>query len=249
MGKVDDNKIELNINFDELVVAFEYCNVENHFFIDLEENTIVNINEAIDLEAEEKLEQLESESKVYLPIPERLPLQDKMLMEIFAYGLGDLDLINEFLDALNRDKPFKRFRRLLDKYDMRPEWHTFKEKEIRNEVINWLVENDIKLVDDQEILKAVEVKELTSEEIDELDREVRDLHPIGCLSCDYKGSFRRRIFEVNVEPENKLDEIQIGQIMKEKFNVSQFDVFTGRGCYLTASVCPNCGSEEIFWDY
>lgn len=246
---MDDNSVELNLDFDELAIAFEYCNVENHFFIDLEENTIVNINEAIDLDAEEKLEELENESKEYLAIPERLPHQDKMLMELFAYGLRDLDLINEFMGALKKNKPFKRFRQLLDKYDMRTEWNIFKEKEIRNEAINWLVENDIKLIDDQEILKPVEIKELTSEEISKLDREVKDMHPIGCLKCSYKGSFPKRIFEVNLEPENKLDETQIGQIMEEKFNVTQFDVFTGRGCYLTASICPNCGSEEIFWDY
>lgn len=248
---MDNNSIELDLDFDELVVAFEFCNVDNHFFIDLEENTIVNINEDIDPDAKEKLEELESESKSgrYLAIPERLPQQDKMLMELFAYGLGDLDLINEFLGALKKNKPFKRFKQLLDKYDMWNNWNEFKEEDIRNDAINWLVENDIKLVDDHKILKPVEVKELTPEETSKLDREVKELHPIVCLKCDYKGSFKRRIFEVNVVPENRLDEIQIEQVMKDEFNISQFDIIMGRECYLTASVCPKCDSEDVFWDY
>ncbi len=80
--------------------------------------------------------------------------------------------------------------------------------------------------------------------------EIKTFAPIGCMDCDFKGGIKGRIFSVNMESENSMDEIRIEALMKKKFNVTQFGVFAGgKGYYLTAAKCPKCRSEDIFWDY
>jgi len=72
------------------------------------------------------------------------------------------------------------------------------------------------------------------------------------MNCGYKGNLKGKIFSVNIEPENKLDEIHVAEIMKKKFNVTDYGTFfggRGGGCHLTASQCPKCNSESVFWDY
>ena len=51
--------MKLNINFDELVYAFEQSNVMRHYFIDTKENNLIYINEEIEMDASEKLEEKE----------------------------------------------------------------------------------------------------------------------------------------------------------------------------------------------
>lgn len=244
--------IEIKVDFEELMYAFEQSNVSNHFFIDLKKNEIVNINEYLELNASEKLEEMDN--KRYIKIPERFPWDEKMLMESFAYSLETLNLVDEFLNALNRGKPFRNFKALLSRYpELRDRWHAHRDKEIKNQLIDWLVANDTRIIGQEEkIVKNIEITELTSGEINELDEEIRTFSPIGCMSCDFKGNLKGRIFSVNIEPENKLDEIQIAEIMKKKFNVTHFGISVGgkcKGCYITASKCPKCNSEDIFWDY
>lgn len=240
--------IEVKVDLEELMWAFESSDVSNHFFIDLEKNEIVNINEYIEMQSDLKLEKMND--KRYMPIPERYPWDEKMLMELFAYSLEDFNLVDEFINALNRSKPYRRFKALLDKHDLRDRWYAYKDNEIKNQLIDWLIENDIKLIGQEEkMVKKIEIKELSPEEIDKLELEIRTFSPIGCINCGYRGNFKRRIFSINLEPENKLDELQIADIMKMKFNVTHFGTFLGEGCYLTASTCPECNSEDIFWDY
>lgn len=244
--------IEIKIDFDELMDAFENSSVDNHFFIDLEKNEIVNINEYIELNASERLEEMDNER--YIKIPERLPLDEKIIMESFAYNLEDFNLVDEFLNALNRRKPFRNFKDLLYKYPhLRNRWYAYKDKEIKNQLIDWLVANDIKIIgQDEKIVKKIEIKELSSNEIDKLDEEIKTFSPVKCMNCGFNSNFKRRFFFVNFEPENKLDEIQIEKIMKKEFSITEYGVFVGgssEGCYLTASKCPKCNSEDVFWDY
>ncbi len=89
-----------------------------------------------------------------------------------------------------------------------------------------------------------------SEEINKLDDEIKSLLPIVCTNCDYRDNFNRRIFSINLEPENKLDEIQVKEIMNRKLKVMHFGTFVGeKEQYLTAAKCPKCNSDDVFWDY
>ena len=137
--------IEIGIDLEELMCAFENSDVSNHFFIDLKKNEIININEYLDLDSSEKLREMDDER--YIMIPERFPWDEKILMESFAYSLETLSRVDEFLDALNRSKPFRRFKDLLNKYPhLRERWYAYKSNEIKNQLINWLVEKDMRII-------------------------------------------------------------------------------------------------------
>ena len=246
-----ENMVEIKIDFEELLIAFESSNMDNHFFIDLEKSEMVNINEFIDLDSSDKLEELDDDSVRYLSIPGEFQWNEKILMETFVYGLDDLDVADDFINTLQRRKPFKNFKLLLDEHNLREKWYDYRENEIKNQLINWLVETDIKLIGQEEkMIKKIEITELGSEETNKLDDEIKSLLPIVCTNCDYRGNFNRRIFSINLEPENKLDEIQVKEIMNRKSKVMHFGTFVGeKGQYLTAAKCPKCNSDDVFWDY
>ena len=243
--------VEIKIDFDELINAFESSNLENHFFIDIEKNEIVNINEYIEINCLERLEKLDNDIDRYLPIPSDFQWNEKTLMETFAYRLEDLDVIDEFIDILHRRKPFKNFKLLLDKYDLREKWYGYRERTAKNELINWLVETDIKLIGQEaKMIKKFEIKELSSEEIDKLDDDMKSFLPRFCPNCDHRGNFKIKFFSINYEPENKLDLIQVNEIMEKKFKVTNFGAIVGeQNAFLTGAKCPKCNSEDIFWDY
>ena len=109
-------------------------------------------------------------------------------------------------DTSSISAPFKNFKLLLDKYDLRKKWYDYREREVKNELINWLVESDIKLIGQEEkMAKKFEIKELSSEDMDKLDDEMKSFLPRFCTNCDHRGNFNKRLFSINFEPENKLD--------------------------------------------
>ena len=86
--------------------------------------------------------------------------------------------------------------------------------------------------------------------MDKLDDEMKSLIPRFCTNYDHRGNFNKRLFSINFEPENKLDEIQVKEIMEKKFKVTNFGTFVGEHeAFLTGAKCPKCNSEDIFWDY
>ena len=246
-----EQMVEINIDFDELIMAFENGNLDNHFFINLEKNEIVNINENIDMNYSDRLDELDNDIDRYLPIPSDFQWNEKTLMETFAYGLENLDIIDVFIDTLQRRKPFKNFKLLLDKFNLREKWYDYREREVKNELINWLIESEIELVGQEEkMVKGFEIKELSPEEMAKLNDEIKSLSPIVCTNCDYRGNFNKRLFSITFEPENKLDFIQVKAIMEKRFKVTNFGTIVGdQEAFLTVAKCPKCDSEDIFWDF
>jgi hypothetical protein len=108
-----------------------------------------------------------------------------------------------------------------------------------------------KLVGQEEkMVKKFEIKELSSEDMDKLDDEMKSLIPRFCTNYDHRGIFNERLFSINFEPENKLDFIQVKEIKEKKFKVTNFGTFVGEHeAFLTGAKCPKCNSEDIFWDY
>ena len=95
--------------------AFESCNVINHWFIDKEKNELVNINEEIDDDTEEKLEKIDDEK--YITLPGRMPKDDFDIIELFIYNIveEDFNFADEFYQVLDKPKPFRKFKNLLEK--------------------------------------------------------------------------------------------------------------------------------------
>lgn len=242
--------MKLNIDFDELMGAFEEANSEHHFFIDLEKNELFDINELLDDNSEKRLEEINKEKN--LIIPERTSSDDFLLMELFVYEIAkkDFQLSDKFYNEIHKRKPFKRFKEMLDEYPgLKEDWFKFKEKDIRNDIINWLFENKI-VLENQMLIPDIKIEELEKDEIEKFPEELKDFGPMACMNCDSHYGFKARFFNINQDIENMMIDDEIKKIMNEKYGIKDYGVSTtGKECILTYAKCPKCGSEEIFWDY
>lgn len=240
--------MKINIEFEELIDAYEDSNVTHLYFIDTKNNEIIFVNEAVDDDASEKFEELEDER--YLYIPPRLPQDEFSIMEMFVYAIEDFDLAEKFHGVLEGKKPFRNFKNLLYGYPgLREKWFEYKHNTIKNETINWLCENDIE-IENQKIMPKIEIRELNREELKDLPEEIKGFSPFACLKCHNKTGIKARWFTLNIAPENRLIEEETQRIMKEKFDIGHHGNFGGgEQEFLTAAKCPKCGSEKIFWDF
>lgn len=142
--------MKLNIDFNDIIEAFERSNVSHHFFIDIQEHKIVEIDEEFESldEVEKQLEELERPR--YILLPERMPSDDFSIIELFFYDLQkkeiDSELIERFHYILKHRKPFRNFKALLEQYHIiKEKWFQFKDREIKNQLMNWLFSMDIEL--------------------------------------------------------------------------------------------------------
>jgi len=238
--------MKLNIDFDELCGAFEESDVSHHYFIDTKENKLIYINDEVDDNPQEELEKMGDDR--YIHLPERMPNEGFEIMENFAYTIKDFKVAEKFHEVLENKKPFRNFKDLLLEYpELREDWFKYKDKQIKNEVIDWLLEKDIEL-EGQKLISSIEINELN--DLQNLPEDIKGFGPVGCLKCNNKEGLKARFFLINVAPENKLIENWTKKIMKEKYGISHYGNFTGgEKELLTASKCPKCGSEELFWDY
>jgi hypothetical protein len=242
--------MNLNIDFDELMHAFESSNVANHFYIDIENNEIININKYVDDDIEEKLEEMNNPR--FIIIPEKFPSDDFRIIELFIYEIVEEDnnLADDFYQVLDKPKPFRRFRELLDKYpELKEKWFKYKDNQLKNELINWLLEKNI-ILEGQKLIPEIEIKELAENEFNILPDEWKDFRPSSCMNCENNKEIKARIFLLNMDIENSLIDNEVKKIMEEKYNIKKYGVLsTGKEILLTASKCPICGCEEVFWDF
>jgi hypothetical protein len=239
--------MDLTIDFDEILTAFEWSTVDQHYFIDTEKNEIVFISDLADMDADEKLEEMECDR--YIGLPPRIPKDDYMLMELFIYQIHPFELAEKFHKAIEGAKPFRRFKDLLSEYPkLEKKWFAFRDEHLKNECINWLVNKGI-VLKGQKLIPDIEIKELGKEELDKLPGELRGFGPVACAKCGKKEGIKGRFFEVNVSPDNMLIQRETEKLMEEKFGVGHFGDFVGPRNFLTAAKCPQCGSEEVFWDF
>jgi hypothetical protein len=241
--------MELAIDFEELVEAFEESDVMHHFFIDTKNTKIIYINEDLDEDAAEQLEKMEDDR--YVMIPPRFPEDDFLIMELFVYEkIQDGTIAEKFNQALERKKPFRNFKDLLFDYpSLREQWFDYHHEHLKNETINWLCNNNIELTN-QRLIPVVEIRELTNDDISTLSEEIKDFGPVRCMNCQNEIGLVRRLFLINVSPENTLIEQETKQIMEEKFNITHYGWWSGETPnILTVSRCPKCDSEHIIWDY
>ena len=185
------------VDFDDLVEAFDFCSGNFHFFIDLEKNKIISIDETEE-DAEKMLEKIKKEG--HLEIPKKESSEESNIMESFVYEIQEknFELADKFHEALTKAHPFSNFKELLrsqgEKLEMK--WYKFREKEFRNKVINWLCQNELEL--NQSIIPKVEIKELNKGEAEGVIDELKDFWPIVCIDCDNKKGLTQRFFLLNV---------------------------------------------------
>lgn len=220
--------MKLNIKFEELVPAFQKSSAGKHYFIDAWNSELICIDENIEKDAEEKLQRLQD--KRYVRIPALEPGDETVLMEVFIYKIeeetDDFDLIERLHMALESGNPLGEFGGLLQNYPgLKERWTTYMDNETRNRIVNWLCENNIKLVNQQWIPK-IEVNELKKDEI-ELPDEFEDFGPAACVKCHNKKGIQGRFFVVNHPAENELVERETRRIMKKRFGIGSYGCISG----------------------
>lgn len=236
------------IDFDELVEAFDFCSENLHFFIDLEKDKILSIDKMQE-DAEKECRKIKERKHIEIPIKES---KDELnIMESFVYEMQEenFDLADKFHKVLEKKNQFTNFKELIKKQgeELEMKWYKFREKEFRNNVINWLCQNDFEL--SYGVIPKVEIKELNREEAENVIDELKDFWPITCMNCNNKKNLKQIFFLLNVPVENALIEEEVKKILKEKYDFEHYGYYVGERTVIVSSKCPVCGSEEIFWDY
>jgi hypothetical protein len=178
-----------------------------------------------------------------------MPNEDFRIMQSFVFEIKNFNLAQKFHEALEKRKPFRNFKELLNQHpELREKWFEHRDKELANEAMNWLCNNDIEL-EDKSFMPKIEVKELKSDEVN-LPEDFKGFGPIECMKCKNKGGFKTRYFELSHTNENMLIDKEIKKIMKEKFGIEDYGyIGGGEKEILTSSECPKCKSKEIFEDF
>ncbi len=243
--------MKLNLDFEELVDAFEDSSAIHIYHIDTKKSELIYYNDGVGelVGVKEKLDSCSVDGR-YIYIPSRRPQHNFHIMEMFAYEINDFDIAEKFHNALERKKPFRIFKEILHEHPkLREKWFEYKHNTIKNETINWLCENNIEL-ENQQLIPEIKIKEMSSSEIQNLPGELKGFSPFACLNCHNKEGLKARWFTINLAPENRLIEKETERIMKEKFDINHHGNFSGgKQGFLTAAKCPKCSGEGIFWDY
>jgi len=116
-------------------ILFHMENQDGTFLLDLQEGYVIDMDnhdtfeDDIDYEDEER----------FISIPDWSPAEGYRLMERFTAGLKNPVLRDQLSTALNRNKGvFRAFRDVLSQHpETEKQWYNFKDKEMKNEVINW----------------------------------------------------------------------------------------------------------------
>jgi hypothetical protein len=241
--------LPVSIDFCDLIAAFEQSTGSTHFFIDIKGNTIISIDASKEADAQTKIHQMEKNNQ-YIRVPSWESKDDELIKETFLYESENNVFEDILSETLDRENGFQQFHDLVESDPhLKKQWLEYRSAAMRNRIITWLCNNNIELAN-QQLIPAIEIKELTGEEIARLPDEIKDFKPYACLRCHNETGMNARIFSINVSPENRLIEQETNRIMKEQFGISHHGGWSGGDQdFLTASRCPRCGCEEIFWDY
>lgn len=237
---------KLKIKFNDIKDAIDDGSFDNYYFIDKMNHKIVFIS-AYEEDYENKLKNLENNNFIKIPF---LTTGDILnMMQSFVYTLEDFNLCKKIDEAVNKKKPFRNFKELINKYpNLRKKWFEYKDKELINETMDWLFEKKIELKD-KSFIPKVEIKELKTEEVKFPD-DFGSFRPIVCMNCNNKDDLKTRYFEVNVSNENLFVDNEINKIMEEEYGLKNYGhISSSEIDILTYSSCPKCKSDEIFEDF
>lgn len=134
---------------DQLMWAFEDAARENGLFLNTETGELIPEDE---LPQEEAIvsggEEIEQDPRL-IPVPEAEPRSGFEDMEDFVRTVTDGPCRRELEQALAGSKPFRRFKDALCSYPSeRERWFQFKEKRLRDRVLEWLLESAIEPIED-----------------------------------------------------------------------------------------------------
>ena len=133
---------KLEIDFEELKFAFEQFDtlgVPIRNFLDTETGEIIALCEDWE-DYEEVCARLDTGlGERYREIDTLEPHDDFRIMEDFAHSVSKQAVKSRLLDALSRNKPFRRFKDIVHSGEsLRDEWHAFHDDALAQYARNWL---------------------------------------------------------------------------------------------------------------
>lgn len=162
MNKSEGKKKKLKVDLNELVFAMEMGdNLERSGYLDAETGEIIDMPDEImravedgktksalvewDEELAETADKILSDEKNrFLLIPMRESREGYEVMIAFAGTVEDRQLRKKIDMALDGKGAFRRFRNVLNQYpDELERWYKFKDDWMRDEAIQWLLDNGI----------------------------------------------------------------------------------------------------------
>ncbi len=165
MNKSEGNRKKLKVDLSELIFAMEMGdNMERSGYLDADTGEIIDMPDDImravedgetgsvlvdwDEELAETADKILSDEKNrFLLIPRREPSEGYEIMVSFTGTVAGKGLKEKLTVALDGRGAFRRFRNVLDQHpDELERWYKFKDDWMRDEAIQWLLENGIEPV-------------------------------------------------------------------------------------------------------
>jgi len=132
-------KKKLKIDFTDIHQGLEYSNSGNVYYLDTETGEVIPVfADAEDLCAEDR-ERIEGAKIGRFEQVEALSSHESFrIMENFADSLTASRPKARLLEALSRNKPFRRFKDEIYNLGLRDEWHAFHSESLRGYAAKWL---------------------------------------------------------------------------------------------------------------
>jgi len=138
----------IKAGLDDLLEAYELGSSEIDFYIDTKTNEVVHyMDEAYDGMPEETRlkKKIEKYPNRFIPIPKRESRDEYEWMVEFTESLNDENLKEKLEIALDGKGAFRRFKNVLLNYqEKREEWFKFRNKKMKQDILEWCKENEIK---------------------------------------------------------------------------------------------------------
>jgi len=138
---------KVKVKLDDLLEAYEFGGAEIDSYIDSKTNKVItHIDEAYDGDPEEtKLKKkIEKYPNRFIPIPKRESRDEYEWMMEFTESLDDENLREKLEIALDGKGAFRRFKNVLLNYqEKRKEWFKFRNKKMKQDILEWCKENEI----------------------------------------------------------------------------------------------------------
>ncbi len=83
------------------------------------------------------------ESDAFIPLPSQSDIHEWDIMRQFCWSVDKEDSREDLLDAIHGKGAFRRFRLLIDRYDLEQAWYRFRLGVLEEIAVEWLEENGL----------------------------------------------------------------------------------------------------------
>ena len=133
------------IDWDELHSAFTFFSDTLANYLDLETGKILLVSEMDPDCSEVSEEELDEHPDRYVYIETHNSNEAYEWMVAFAESVDDRELFNRLDRALNRSKPFRRFKDVLEGYPRQEEeWYAFEDQMLKRTIEEWVSDEGLK---------------------------------------------------------------------------------------------------------